>query len=167
MFVLKEGFISSYTCLSKYSFRGLGSQSVVRLKMCVSDTFPPQSGRDQEWKHSPGKAKLCKLLTLQRPKKDVLHFTYVTPQRRRKKKQHLIPCSPLPPLVFSIDARETESSLKPQGQIPLHFSLNRVSQLKSLARKQSCLKDVGDWLYKHSVCHPGRQTVLRLRLGYT
>lgn len=43
----------------------------------------------------PREAKLCKILTLQGPEKEVLRFTYVTP-RRRKKKQHLIPCSPLP-----------------------------------------------------------------------
>ncbi len=78
----------------------------------------------------------------------MLHFTYVTPQRRRKKKQHSIPCSPLPPLVFSIDAHETESRLRPLGQISLHFSVNRVSWSGSLSRKQSCLEDVDYWLNK-------------------
>lgn len=114
---------------------------------------------------APGKAKLCKILTLQRPEKEVLHFTYVTPQKEEKKKQHSIPCSPLPLPVIPIDAGETESRLRPLGQIPLHFSVNSVSRPKSLGRKWSCPEDVDDWLYKHSVYHPGRQTSLRHRAG--
>lgn len=112
-----------------------------------------------------GKSKLCKILTLQRPEKEVLHFTYVTIQKEEKKKQHSIPCSFLHPPAISIDARETESRLRPLGQIPLHFSVNRVSRSKSQGRKWSCLQDVDDWLYKHSVCHSGRQTALRHSAG--
>lgn len=42
-------------------------------------------------------------------KKELLHLTYVTPQKRQKGKQHSVP-SPL----FSIDAREKRASGGPQ-----------------------------------------------------
>ena len=113
-----------------------------------------------------GKAKLCKILTLQGLEKEVLHFTYVTTKNEEKRNNIQSLCPPLPPPVISIDTRETESRLGPLGQIPLHFLVHRVSRSKSRGRKWSCLEDVDDWLYKHCVCHPGRQTVLRHRAGY-
>lgn len=39
----------------------------------------------------------------------------------------------------------------PLGQILLHFSVNAVSQPKTLVWKPSSPKDVKNWLYKHAV----------------
>lgn len=83
----------------------------------------------------------------------------------KKKETTFNSLPPSPPLVISIDAWETESRLRPLGQIPLHVLMNRIARPKLQAWKWIGLEDVDDWLYKHSGCHPGQQTVHRHRIG--
>lgn len=108
----------------------------------------------------PGKAKLCKLLTLERPEKEVLHFTYVTPRRWRKKKQHSIPRSP-PSLTHTFLHWCSWNTKQTRGPRVRSFYAFRWIEFLGQSRgprKQSRLEDVDDWLSKHSLCHPGRQT---------
>lgn len=57
----------------------------------------------------PGTAKLCKIPTLQGPEKEVLHFTYVTPQKKERKRNNIrSPALRSFHQFISIDAHETE-----------------------------------------------------------
>lgn len=90
--VLVKGFKAALN-----SFRGLGSQSVAGLKMCVwhFSTVTNCLGETGNGNIPPGKAELCKILTPQRPEKEVFHFTYVTPQKEEKRNIRSSACSSL------------------------------------------------------------------------
>lgn len=101
----------------------------------------------------PGYVRSCAPETI---KKEPLHLTYVTPQKKKKKgKQHFIP----PPL-FSIDAREKEQA-EALGSDPFtHFSeFEFLGQ--SLWPESGAVWRKLTAACKNSICHPGWETALR------
>lgn len=65
--------------LSKYSFWG---SNINEAKKCAWDFSIQKNLEKTSDGIFLGKAKLCKILTLQRPEKKVLHFSYVTSQKK-------------------------------------------------------------------------------------
>lgn len=109
------------------------------VKISVPDAFPAWiehqiigARTDMETFHlkSYVRAACCSVL-----KKKVLHLCNSLKKKRermRERKQYSVPPSPLFLLVISTDISKTEGGFLPLGQIPLHFSVNAVSQPKTL-----------------------------------
>lgn len=79
-------------------------------------------------------------------KKEPLHLTYVTPQKKGKKGKH----HSVPPPLSSIDVwgEKKEQAEAPVPDPFTHFQWVRVSRSKSVARKRSCLEEADGWLQK-------------------
>lgn len=94
---------------------------------------------------------------LRRRKKEASPHLCNSSKQKKKRNNTLSSALVLAAPVISANPRRAERKLQPQGQIALRFSVNTLSQPKTPVWKQSCPKDVNDWLCKHTVCPPGRQ----------